>query len=83
MERFSVTKAVQNVGGGVVAKSDRFEVWARRHRAAQGWRRVYHTSFTAIEVLTKEPPRKTREIELPDNMRSNLDKIIAFLESLP
>jgi hypothetical protein len=31
-KKFSVTKAVSGVGGGLVAKSDRFEVRATRRR---------------------------------------------------
>ncbi len=81
MERFSVTKAIKMVGGGIVAKSARFEVWARRYRVGHKGARRYNTGFTAIEVMTHEPPRKTREIALPSTICSDLDKIIAFLEA--
>jgi hypothetical protein len=66
--------------GGIVAKNDRFEVWAFRHRQGHAGNRKYVVSFEAVEVLSRHP-RKIREIELPATKRSNLQAICAYLES--
>jgi hypothetical protein len=79
--KFSVTKAVSGVGGGLVAKSDRFEVRATRRRVGDRGRRSYHVTFSVIEILSVEP-RKFRDIELPATHRSDLEKILAHLASL-
>ena len=67
--------------GGVVAKNDRFEVWAFRHRAGNEGNRYYVTSFEVVEVLSREP-RTGRDITntLPSNCRLNLKAICAHLD---
>jgi hypothetical protein len=78
-ERFSVSKILRTyVTGGVVARSERFEVWARTHRAGRTGERHTVVGFSVIEILSKEP-RKIREVELPVACRSNLDRIIQHL----
>lgn len=61
-QTFSVSKAVAGGRPGLVAKSARFEVHAMRHRCGEPGRRRYAVTFTAIEVLSNEAPRKYREI---------------------
>jgi len=81
-QRFSVSKILQaSSHGGVVAKSERFEVWAHKYRA--GNKRERHTAigFSVCEVLSMEP-RKVRNVELPDTCRSNLEQIIAHLSTV-
>jgi hypothetical protein len=79
---FSVTKAISGGSFGIVAKSVRFEVWAKRHRRGDPGRRYYATVFTAFEVLTAEPSRQTRDVKLPDTCQSDLKRIISFLSSI-
>jgi hypothetical protein len=68
--------------GGVVAKNDRFEVWAFRHRAGNTGERHYRTGFEVVEVLSHEPRRVQDVTEtLPSNCRSNLKNICAHLEA--
>lgn len=79
-KRFSVTKAVQRVSGDVVATNGRYEVWAHRFRIGNEGQRRYAVGFDAIEILDPTPgKRKVRDIQLPTRIRSNLDRIIAFL----
>lgn len=67
---------------GVVARFGRFEVWAHRHRYGEPGRRRYGISFTAIEILDQSIPRKTRKVDLPETCRSNLKKVISYLEGV-
>jgi hypothetical protein len=67
--------------GGVVAKNDRFEVWAFRHRCGDPGFRRYAVSFEVVEVLSREP-RKVQDFAMPATCRSNLRRICAHLESL-
>jgi hypothetical protein len=76
----SVAKAVSGVGGGMVARSERFEVYASRHRCGDRGRREYRVSFSVVEVLSKEP-RKIVPVELPLNYGSNLPKLLTLLSS--
>jgi hypothetical protein len=78
MERFSVSKVTARGSVGVVARSDRFEVWARRARGGPKGRRYYVVCFSVVEVLSKDP-RRVREVELPSTISSNLDKIVEWV----
>lgn len=79
--RFPIRTAVSGVGHGLVARSERFEVYAVRTRYGPKGRRRYAVTFSAIEVLGREP-RRIREVPLPDTMRSDLGKVIAYLRPL-
>lgn len=74
---FPVSKAVHGLGHGLVARSERFEVWASRSR--QKGQRAYHITFSALEIVSQEP-RQIREIPLPRQIHSNLKSVVAFLE---
>ena len=78
----SVSKAVTgNPAGGLVATSERFEVWACRSRHGRPGSRYYTTHFDVVEVLSHEP-RVVRPYLVPETLQSNLAKILAHLESL-
>ena len=83
-QRTPISKAIRTSGEGhgIVAQSDSIVVWAHRRRVGDPGRRSYHVYFTATRVLSHDVPRKTEEIRLPDSCRSNLDKVLAFLEKL-
>lgn len=66
--------------GKVVAKNDRFEVWAVRYLAGNRGQRHYRIEFSAVEVLVASP-RQIQKVSLPATIQSNLAKIMAHLES--
>lgn len=79
--KFSVTKAVKGMGHGLVAKSDKFEVYATRTRGGVEGQRYYHITFSVVRVLSTEP-RKIESIELPPTCQSSLEKVLAHLEKM-
>lgn len=80
-ERYSVSQAVKAYAGGIAAKSNRFEIWARRYRTGAEGRRGDVIVFSAVEIVSHEP-RRVQEVPLPGACRSNLVKAIRHLESM-
>lgn len=66
---------------GMIAKSDRFEVWGNKHLVGNVGQRRYHITYSAVCVVSREP-RRIENVVLPPNVQSNLDKVLAHLETL-
>jgi hypothetical protein len=82
-ERFSVTKALKSHNGhGLVARSARFEVWSEKCRLGLKGDRYTMVTFAVLEVTRGAVPRVSKDFRMPDTHRSDLAKILAYLEAL-
>lgn len=60
----------------LVAKSDRYYVWAGRHRTGDRSYRSYHVTYSAVDRATKQ------DVRLPDTIQSDLNKVLKYLSGV-